>query len=269
LPLRPPRYRDRIVTRTTTAGRGANRSNRLRAAPVSEAPMSQPRWSPQAADDRSPRYASLRSGDDLPGAGTGQGQRRPGTSTRSHPLRTGASGRVFPDSVAATRRAVMAGICPFCGRGPFLVVAGHTQTTHGVDRFELRERADLTYSTSILDASTREEVSSRAKARLAAGVPLPTNSGTAKTRRLSPACRRIASEKLLRFAELIGPEAIAQQRIEAARRHGEMSRKPHPCPVCGAVLPKSTPVTCSQTCRRIIRVRTARASAAKRAGQKC
>ena len=181
----------------------------------------------------------------------------------------GVAGRVLPPSVEATRRAVMAGICPFCGRGPFLVLAGHTQKVHAVDRFELRELADLTYSTSILDASTREGFSARARARLAAGAPLPTNSDPKKKRRLSPAGRRIAAEKLRRHAAQLGPEGIARQRAAAARRNGELRRKPHPCPACGTVLPRAHPITCSPACRRIIRVRTARASAAKRVAGRC
>lgn len=176
----------------------------------------------------------------------------------------GVAGRVLPPSVEATRRAVMAGICPFCGRGPFLVLAGHTQKVHGVDRFELRELADLTYSTSLLDERTREAFSARARARLATGVPLPSSNGVRKKRRLSPAGKRIQAEKLLRFAEQLGPEGLARQRTAAARRKGELSRKPHPCPACGSVLPTAHPITCSPACRRVIRVRTARASAAKR-----
>jgi hypothetical protein len=176
----------------------------------------------------------------------------------------GVAGRVLPPSVEATRRAVLAGICPFCGRGPYQVLAGHTQEVHGVDRFELRELADLTYSTSILDERTREAFQARAKARLAAGIPLPTNQGTRKKRRLSPAGKRIAAEKLHRFAEQLGPEGLSRQRKAAARRSGELRRKPHPCPACGTIMPTAHPITCSPACRRLIRVRTARASAEKR-----
>lgn len=180
----------------------------------------------------------------------------------------GVAGRVLPPSIEATRRCVIAGICPFCGRGPFRVLAGHTQKVHGVDRFELRELADLTYSTSLLDERTREEFSARAKARLAAGTPLPTNSGVKKKRRMSPAGKRIAAEKLLRFAERLGPEAMSRQRTAAARRSGELRRKPHPCPACGTIMPTAHPITCSPACRRVIRVRTAQASARKRVGRR-
>ena len=176
----------------------------------------------------------------------------------------GVAGRVLPPSAEATRRAVMAGICPLCGRGPFQVLAGHTQKVHGVDRFELRELADLTYSASLLDDRTREQFSERARARLALGVPLPSSKGVRTKRRLSPAGKRIQADKLHRFAERLGPDGIARQRTAAARRSGELQRKPHPCPACGTILPTAHPITCSSDCRRVIRVRTARASAAKR-----
>jgi predicted nucleic acid-binding Zn ribbon protein len=165
--------------------------------------------------------------------------------------------------VDATLRAVMAGICPFCDRGPFKVLAGHTARTHGVDRLELRVLAGLTYSASILDDDTREEFSARAKARLAAGAAPPPGAH-GNTRRLSPAGKRIATDRLRRLAEQLGPDGLAKQRAAAARRHAELSRKPHPCPVCGTMLPTAHPMTCSPRCRRVIRVRTARASATKR-----
>jgi hypothetical protein len=162
----------------------------------------------------------------------------------------------------------MAGICPFCGRGPFQVLAGHTQKVHGVDRFDLRELADLTYSTSLLDDRTREQFSARAKARLARGVPLPSGAGVTRKRRVSPAGKRIQADKLRRIAERLGPDGMARQRTAAARRSGELKRKPHPCPACGTILPTAHPITCSSDCRRVIRVRTARASAAKRVARR-
>ncbi len=39
--------------------------------------------------------------------------------------------------------------------------------------------------------------------------------------------------------------------------------KPHPCPVCGTVVATSSPITCSPACRKIIRQRTGAASRAK------
>lgn len=39
-------------------------------------------------------------------------------------------------------------ICPFCGSGPFTVVAIHVSKAHGIDRLELRDLLGLTYSRS-------------------------------------------------------------------------------------------------------------------------
>jgi predicted nucleic acid-binding Zn ribbon protein len=163
----------------------------------------------------------------------------------------------------------MAGICPFCGRGPFQVLAGHTQKVHAVDRFELRELAGLTYSASLLDEATRAAFSARAKARLEAGLALPGGrSSGARRKKVSPAGRRIQAEKLRRYAEQLGAEGLARQRAAAGQRAAERSRKPHECPACGKPLPTANPVTCSPECRRVIRVRTAQASAAKRVASK-
>lgn len=49
-----------------------------------------------------------------------------------------------PPSKEAVRRSVEAGMCPFCGRGPFKVVSVHTNKKHGVDKFELRKLAGMT-----------------------------------------------------------------------------------------------------------------------------
>ena len=45
-----------------------------------------------------------------------------------------------PDAVRAHIRA---GICPFCGKGPFMNIALHTNRAHGVDKVALRTRARM------------------------------------------------------------------------------------------------------------------------------
>lgn len=47
------------------------------------------------------------------------------------------------------RAKVLEGICPFCGAGPFHVVAGHTVRVHDVGRRELRDLAGLYYSAQL------------------------------------------------------------------------------------------------------------------------
>ena len=45
---------------------------------------------------------------------------------------------------AAVREAITAQMCPFCGGGPYKVIAVHTNKSHGIDKWELREMAGLT-----------------------------------------------------------------------------------------------------------------------------
>ena len=64
----------------------------------------------------------------------------------------------------AWRECVLAGICPICNRGPYVVLAGHTVKKHAIDRFELRERAGFCYSDTICDPAHSERARERALA---------------------------------------------------------------------------------------------------------
>jgi transposase len=56
----------------------------------------------------------------------------------------------------AIRAKVLAGICPFCDKGPFHVVAGHTVRVHNVNSRELRDAAGLYYSDTITSPEYHE-----------------------------------------------------------------------------------------------------------------
>jgi predicted nucleic acid-binding Zn ribbon protein len=170
----------------------------------------------------------------------------------------GVFGRVVPPSAAATRRAVEAGICPFCGRGPFILLAGHTNRAHAVDRWELRELAGLAYSTSILAPEDRERVRERNRGR----PPPDGRLNRGRRHRMSPAGREAQLAGYRRWSTT--PEAAAQRR-SAAAVSGRRRRLPHPCPVCGATVPTAARVTCSAACRRVIRRRTQAKAARTRA----
>lgn len=49
----------------------------------------------------------------------------------------------------AVRECIADCLCPICGAGPFKVLAAHTNRAHGVDRFALRELADLPIRASV------------------------------------------------------------------------------------------------------------------------
>lgn len=50
---------------------------------------------------------------------------------------------VLPPSQAAMRRAIEAGLCPFCSAGPFKSVGAHTAKAHAVTADELRQMSGL------------------------------------------------------------------------------------------------------------------------------
>jgi hypothetical protein len=62
---------------------------------------------------------------------------------------------VFP-SPEAVKEAVLAGICPCCGKGPFVLLARHTHAQHGIDKRQLRDLAGLAYTDSITSAAHQE-----------------------------------------------------------------------------------------------------------------
>ena len=59
------------------------------------------------------------------------------------------------------RRALSFQCCPFCGAGPFRVVAQHVWVKHGVTAYALREAAGWTRNHRLVDASYHEEQSRR------------------------------------------------------------------------------------------------------------
>ena len=58
------------------------------------------------------------------------------------------------------------GMCPICGAGPFLLVAGHTNRAHGVDKIELRYMAGLGVGDSILIEEAWDTRSEASKLKL-------------------------------------------------------------------------------------------------------
>ena len=66
-------------------------------------------------------------------------------------VREGEFGRLLPAHRQAYREAIAAGTCPWCGAGPFRVLALHVHHRHGIDRRELRRLAGYPREVSICD----------------------------------------------------------------------------------------------------------------------
>lgn len=63
--------------------------------------------------------------------------------TRASDIGAGIHGAGIAPSKDALRAAIEAQTCPWCGAGPYKVLAGHTNTAHGVSGRELRELAGV------------------------------------------------------------------------------------------------------------------------------
>jgi hypothetical protein len=77
----------------------------------------------------------------------------------------GQADRVVSYDPVAVRTAIEAQTCPFCGRGPYKVLAVHTNKIHGVDRRDLRELAGLNGSARICAPEFSENARQRAHER--------------------------------------------------------------------------------------------------------
>lgn len=132
----------------------------------------------------------------------------------------GSAERKASYSPEVLREFITAQICPWCGEGPYKVLAGHTSPTHGVDRFELREMAGLMKYEPICDPQISEEWS-----RMRAG-RRPTEEALKRARsaprRLSAAGKASARARL---AAVASPEqrqaATAAAMAKRAERDAE------------------------------------------------
>lgn len=146
----------------------------------------------------------------------------------------------------AVRAAVEALLCPFCGVGPFKVVARHVSLMHGVSPSELRDMAGFLKADSICDPAYSQRKSEQGKQRRDLGY-LPPRSLPGQKNELSVAAKKAASE---RCAEL----------GRTSKGHpyfgGRPPKKPRgACASCGGRIPDTRPTrarTCSDECLRAI-----------------
>lgn len=121
------------------------------------------------------------------------------------------------------RAGIDAQICPWCNAGPFKILASHTTRLHGVDRFQLRDLAGFTYSTSICDPDTaadRREIARETSHRLN-----PPAKGAKRV--LSEAAKEIARQKLaaVRSEEQRRAATVAAHQPEAKAKRAASLRE--------------------------------------------
>lgn len=133
----------------------------------------------------------------------------------------GEFGRVTnPESVEAIRRSLEAFICPWCGEGPYKLLASHTNRAHGVDRKELRELAGLLKNSSITPDDVRERRRQLGRER---GMPTAAREAHRKRREYS-AAGLAAQRAKLQLAWAATADSPAQAAAAATRASVEATR---------------------------------------------
>jgi len=161
------------------------------------------------------------------------------------------------------RRCVESGICPECGGGPFIVLAMHTRSAHGIDRFELRERAGLKFSETITPPdfhARKSEIGRRLRAE-------------GRVRVLDPEVQRRANRKPHRLSEA-GLRTLRTNMAHASQVRRQQLAASYQSPACSWCGMKFDPPrgamrqTCSEECRHKISSAKARAREARKRDQK-
>lgn len=168
------------------------------------------------------------------------------------------------------RQALGEFMCPWCGAGPFQVVANHTNQMHGVDRRSLRDAAGMTYGESLTPPELHERNVGHGR-RQASANPAWRRSDLPKSLSLEGRSRLRASAdraRLLRGPQAFPAGAAAKGRQAfvdaAARRRAEC---PLLCVMCGGEFDaarkgRSTRKTCSPQCFGALVARNNRAKSA-------
>lgn len=106
-------------------------------------------------------------------------------------------GQRYPREKAADwLNAVAKGLCPFCGEGPFIVVASHVHARHGYDKREFRDLLGIPYLASISDPTHRAMRSEAMRDNHRNGkFPKPHGLAKGTKLRLSNAARRDRSQR--------------------------------------------------------------------------
>jgi len=136
------------------------------------------------------------------------------------------------------RAGIEAQICPWCGAGPFKILAGHTTRLHGVDRRQLRDLAGMFFK----DPACAPEVTEafRERAKQSARVPTPSkgyrknlSEAAAEANRRKLDAVRSPEQRAAATAASHTPEAKSKRsatlRQRAAERWGEMKHGTERC----------------------------------------
>jgi hypothetical protein len=140
-----------------------------------------------------------------------------GLTERNKVARAAAAGQhgvLAAPSAASVRKFIEAQVCPWCGTGPWQVMAGHTSKAHGISAAELREMAGLIKAASICSPDHSKVTSERSRRRWdsAESSPLAAFSGGKGRKRSFSTAGRVAQRE----------KALAQTAEQRQRRSENM-----------------------------------------------
>lgn len=141
-------------------------------------------------------------------------------------------------SVEAARQAIAVQVCPFCGKGPYRVLAAHTSHQHGIKTEQLHDLARIPYSKSICSPEVSAQKSAVSKEKWPTG-GRPWTPAHAKPRR-SEAKKDIDEQRVVHGRKRYDKGCRCEMCRAALAAHMRHMRQlhPKPCLKCGRAVPK-------------------------------
>lgn len=145
------------------------------------------------------------------------------------------------------REYIEIGYCWLCGKGDWRRLAKH-MNRHGLIADDIREMAILRKGIPVCIKEESELMSERTLSLLKEGKRKIPDWRLRKFGKVEYSqAGLIGMRKNAKHMQLAITEEVRRKSIEASVA---VTRKPHPCPVCGQMIPHSKPICCSPECRK-------------------
>jgi hypothetical protein len=154
------------------------------------------------------------------------------------------------------RQWIVEGYCGWCDTGGWKCLSTHTAWAHGITANNIRSMAGLFKHTPTCIVSHSARCRDRELGLLQTGAKrLPDNHRVGYKIVFSNAGQQYQNDVR---SQVLKDNSNNDQRRRAAKKAGDVCRKPRPCSACGKLLPNSKRKTCSDACRRTIRIQTSK-----------
>jgi len=146
------------------------------------------------------------------------------------------------------RECIKQGYCWWCKTNGWKRLAQHTAMAHNIYADDIRKMAFMIKSAPTCIKEESEILSIRRLRLLKEGkVKLPNGHlGGGKHEYSEAGLKSLRDKMLIMRASLT--EDVKKRSAQKAR---EIFSRPHPCPVCGKIIPRAKPICCSVECRKI------------------